>query len=185
MQTHSAVLRTKSVMYHLHRLVACVLRGASWWWQNLVEACWTFGSKWLIYVNVFTMYYVHCIVSTMFVLTTAQWFDTKIYPIIQQCCPTDIWLPLMIDAVPQFEMYVIWISWGALEIDLIGILKKYLYERYCILISSMGAMDVKFGVTLRKEQDTEGNILVKEGTSNVRLKVPTLGSSWFVPLSKH
>jgi len=42
---------------------------------------------------------------------------------------------------------------------------------------SIVAMDVKFGVALREEQDTEGNILVKEGTSNVRLKGPTLGSS--------
>lgn len=112
---------TKRVMYHIYLLVACVLRWASWWWWKLAEACCSFGSKWLIYVNVFTMYYVHCRVFTMFILTTAQWFDTKIYPIIQQCCPTDIWLPSMIDAVQLFEMYVIWISYGALKIDLTGI----------------------------------------------------------------
>jgi hypothetical protein len=30
------------------------------------------------------------------------------------------------------------------------------------------AVDVKFDVTLREEQNREGNILVKEGTNNVR-----------------
>jgi len=42
---------------------------------------------------------------------------------------------------------------------------------------SVVAMDVKFRVTLREEQDTEGNILGKEGTSNMRPKEPTLGAS--------
>jgi hypothetical protein len=46
-------------------------------------------------------------------------------------------------------------------------------------------MVVKFGVTLREEQDTEENILVKEGTKNVRLKGTTLGASCFVSLTKH
>jgi hypothetical protein len=31
-------------------------------------------------------------------------------------------------------------------------------------------MDVKFGVTLRKELDTKGNILVKEEKNNGKLK---------------
>jgi hypothetical protein len=34
------------------------------------------------------------------------------------------------------------------------VLKKYLYVRYCILILSVVAMDVKFGFTLREKQDT-------------------------------
>jgi hypothetical protein len=38
-------------------------------------------------------------------------------------------------------------------------------------------MDVKFGVTRRDEQDAEGNILVRVGKCNVRLKEPTLEAS--------
>jgi hypothetical protein len=121
-------------MYHVHLLVACVLRGASWWWQNLTEACWSFGSKWLIYVNIFTKYYVHCEVFTIFILTTAQWFDTKnisnhtavlsdrYLTSINDRCSTGIWNVCNLNIVRGFG--------NGPDLGL----KKYLCERYFILI---------------------------------------------------
>jgi hypothetical protein len=50
-------------------------------------------------------------------------------------------------------------------------------DRYFILIFSVVAMEVKFGVTLREEMDTKGNILVKVGTNNGRLKGTISGAS--------